>query len=533
MTYYKCGSIHPTQNSNVVIDTASGPIANFETPLAMPLLDAQVDVNAVQDLHGQSGAYPAGGSAQKWDEEWELGSIDNQTGQDTDNNNVYRSKNYIPVPQGENLYLFNGKSDTLGLRFYDSNKDFIGSRAFLTSKVMVYNTYDLPEGTAYIRFINTSTNVYLNNVSINYPSTDTAYHPYANICPMNGWDEIKLGYVDFNQLARLDTSPRQGITATMDADGVISLSGVATNTYSNITKIITPLVNHIYFIIKSVVDNPNNISFNWSFLNAVKSPYITGTPETQYAIFKVVSESGASTGISGFAVDTDFTGVKIKVSCIDLTQLLGSDIANYLYSLSDYGATIIKQLLTKDYYPYNEGGTMVTLDSVNGEPTSQNAVINLNDTYYGGKLIQDKDGKRKFEVTHGIVDIGELNWSRSNNAGTWEGYLFYFQISDKVNGGNLKCSKYKYDIYSLQTMPDKRITRTGSSKYVYIRDDDYTTIDAFKNANIGEIILYELETPYTIDLPDGTSFKSLPGVNNIFADTGDTAVKFRKIQTTG
>lgn len=64
MTYYKCGSIHPTQNSNVVVDTASGAIANFETPLAMPLLDAQVDANAVQDLHGQSGPYPAGGSAQ-------------------------------------------------------------------------------------------------------------------------------------------------------------------------------------------------------------------------------------------------------------------------------------------------------------------------------------------------------------------------------------------------------------------------------------------------------------------------------------
>lgn len=40
---------------------------------------------------------------------------------------------------------------------------------------------------------------------------------------------------------------------------------------------------------------------------------------------------------------------------------------------------------------------------------------------------------------------------------------------------------------------------------------------------------YPLETPFTIDLPDGTPFKSLPGVNNIFADTGDTAVKFRKI----
>ena len=112
------------------------------------------------------------------DEVFELGSIDNQTGQNANNPNYYRSKNYIQVPKGVNLYLVNGNSDTLGLRFYDSNKAFIGARAFLTSKVMPYGTYDLPTGTTYIRIVNTSTNVYANNISLNYPSTDTTYHSY-------------------------------------------------------------------------------------------------------------------------------------------------------------------------------------------------------------------------------------------------------------------------------------------------------------------------------------------------------------------
>ena len=170
-------------------DTASGSVANFTTSLELPLKSLEVDVNAVQSagtptpatplpISGRSEISLVKAGANLWDEVWELGTINNQTGQNVDDSGMYRSKNYIQVPQGENLYLFNGNSDTLGLRFYDSNKAFISARAFLTSKAMTYGTNDLPTGTAYIRFVNTSTNAYLNNIAINYPSSDNAYHAF-------------------------------------------------------------------------------------------------------------------------------------------------------------------------------------------------------------------------------------------------------------------------------------------------------------------------------------------------------------------
>ena len=58
MTYYKCGSIHPTQNSNVVIDTASGSVANFNTQLSLPLIETRFGVSATQEAGTPSPTNP-------------------------------------------------------------------------------------------------------------------------------------------------------------------------------------------------------------------------------------------------------------------------------------------------------------------------------------------------------------------------------------------------------------------------------------------------------------------------------------------
>lgn len=48
MAYYKSGQIYATQNSNVAIQTASGSIASFETPLQMPVFGLKANINPVQ-----------------------------------------------------------------------------------------------------------------------------------------------------------------------------------------------------------------------------------------------------------------------------------------------------------------------------------------------------------------------------------------------------------------------------------------------------------------------------------------------------
>ena len=52
MAYYKSGQIYATQNSNVAIQTASGSIASFETPLQMPVFGLKADIVPVQSGSG-------------------------------------------------------------------------------------------------------------------------------------------------------------------------------------------------------------------------------------------------------------------------------------------------------------------------------------------------------------------------------------------------------------------------------------------------------------------------------------------------
>jgi len=52
MAYYKSGQIYATQNSNVAIQTASGSIASFETPLQMPVFGLKADIVPAQSGSG-------------------------------------------------------------------------------------------------------------------------------------------------------------------------------------------------------------------------------------------------------------------------------------------------------------------------------------------------------------------------------------------------------------------------------------------------------------------------------------------------
>jgi hypothetical protein len=59
---------------------------------------------------------------------------------------------------------------------------------------------------------------------------------------------------------------------------------------------------------------------------------------------------------------------------------------------------------------------------------------------------------------------------------------------------------------------------------VYFRDDAYTDVATFKSAMNGVQLCYELATPTPIYC-EPTEIRTLSGVNNIWADTGDVSVE--------
>ena len=532
--YFKCASVLATQNSNTGIYTASGSIANFNTEFAMPYRYLKAGFKATQDLHGQSGAYPPGGGVNQWNSEWEGGGISDATGLDYDKADTWRTDGYIPILSNTSYYICSPtgvSGNTIRARFYDSDKNYIGYSP-ASGNCAINRSFVSPSNAAFLRFNPPNDTCPNHDISLNYPSTDTVYHPYSNICPINGVSEVKVGCCNFNQLADVDVGvTRQGLIATLDSNGVITLTGVSTNGYSNITKWVTPIIDHKYLIGKTVVANPNNITFGWSFLNATKNPYIPASNETQWSVVNITSATNVSTGISGYETDTDFDGVKLKIVCIDLTQALGKEKADYIFSLPNYGVDVARQIFTKDYYPYNVGGSMVTVDSVNGEHTCPNVSIQLGNTYYGGYVEIDRKGKRQLVVTHELKHLKDLDVRYSDNSGVWANWLFFVNVSDKKQGQPIKCSYYNVIGFtsSVGDLANGSTNAPAWSNYVYWHDDAYSSVEDFKANAPDIVILIELANPIIIDLPDGDPINSLPGVNNVFDDSGETEVKYIKL----
>lgn len=468
MAYYKCGSIHPTQNSNVVVDTASGAIANFETPLAMPLLDAQIDVNAVQDLHGQSGAYPPGGGVNKWDEEWELGALGSVSGQPEYSVDRIRSKNFCPCTPSTSIYGYIGTSGVnLFIYYYDENYEFLG-RGTITNSVKntLYNA-------AYFKIMTYEGGYtsYKNDISINYPSTDHDYHPYSNICPINGWDEISVVGCGGNLW-----------NGEWEAGSINEQTGL--DEYSEVA---------------------------WRIVG-----YIPVKPNTKYYIKTLTGIGGAAVRLRFYDHNKNYLGSTIPSGTRNFNAWFETPENAYFMRISpanlncpNHDVSINYPSSDTEYHAYN--------------PNSSTTVIQLNNTYYGGRFIQDKSGKRKFVVTHekATYNLADQHYTNENG---FDGWIIYraTRAEQAPNSpiGKLCncCPEYKY---ADGTLGRPHYYISAGAFVMYLPENTY------RNGYLE--YTFPLETPYTIDLPDGTPFKSLPGVNNIFADTGDTTVEFRKI----
>ena len=111
-----------------------------------------------------------------WDEEWELGGLQGGTGNPFNATDRIRSVNYCPCKPSTSYYgYFGATSSVLIVWWFDEEKHYIdavdGSNKVITA----------PANAAFFKISTYSGNytTYLNDISINYPSTDTTYHAYV------------------------------------------------------------------------------------------------------------------------------------------------------------------------------------------------------------------------------------------------------------------------------------------------------------------------------------------------------------------
>lgn len=110
-----------------------------------------------------------------WDEEWELGSINSSTGQNSDSSSNIRSKNFIEVTLGE-TYFINRGNKPITIYCYDENKNYIESSSIV---LFINTTLTIRDNTRYIRFSSQSS-TYSNNICINFsdPVKNGTYKPH-------------------------------------------------------------------------------------------------------------------------------------------------------------------------------------------------------------------------------------------------------------------------------------------------------------------------------------------------------------------
>ena len=111
----------------------------------------------------------------QWDEEWELGLINTSTGEPVPSNDYVRSKNFIPVKPNTEYYIRVPIGDA-PLFFYDEDFNYI--TPYFGG---VAGTFTTPASASFMKFRLGSNygTTYNHDISINYPSTDTAYHPHS------------------------------------------------------------------------------------------------------------------------------------------------------------------------------------------------------------------------------------------------------------------------------------------------------------------------------------------------------------------
>lgn len=154
-------------------------------------------------------------------------------------------------------------------------------------------------------------------------------------------------------------------------------------------------------------------------------------------------------------------------------------------------------------------------------------------TVYGGSFTVNEDGTGQLVVDANMLDMGDF--SRWANYGGSYPNLFYTTLTGAVlPPNNFTVAQIKSTIYHVE-----RSSEIGNAGYtngyiglnsngrLYVNDDRYSTVQDFVSGVTGQKVWYKLATPITYTLTALEVLETLKGVNNIWADCGNTSVTYR------
>lgn len=348
------------------------------------------------------------------------------------------------------------------------------------------------------------------------------------------YDEIVGGSVVTNQLIQngnfADGTDNWGHTTGSSiavADGVCTFTTTTTsNRTHGITQVKDIISGHKYLCgatIKNLTSVDRTFYFKYSvsgYVNAASKVIATGATERVQSVFEATG-TGTDIAVGTQANISPMDVFEVtNVILIDLTQMFGSTIANYVYTLDQTtagaGITWLKSygFFEDEYIPYNVG-TLVHVSGLTAHVMRDgdnnvigNYPLDSSLTLYGapklsnGQLIYDGDTyKSDGTVTRRfrVVDPSTFNWRYYTSGGHP-----YFYAESTIRFGNGVDGVGISDAYPFygtmigtaleNNMPDKMFgfTSNSSAKYIYVKDSAYTNVADFKASLVGKTMIYLL-----------------------------------------
>ena len=351
------------------------------------------------------------------------------------------------------------------------------------------------------------------------------------------------GTVAFNQLVQ-NGNFADGTTKWETNDvsisvssGVLSITNTG-NAGASCKQRNLPFVSGHKYLVSADISSSDLTSCNTMIYDGVSSIYLTNSNLTStfkhYDGIVVATSTGTNGQLQLFRTLGAITGtVNYKnINIIDLTQMFGSAIADYIYTLESgtagAGVAWFRNYFTADYYPY----TANTLMSVK---TSAKKIYDANNT-----LIEtyDLSGSRLVHRRYGVVDLGSLEWNYEPDYNRHGALFSQFVNAPKIpTSSQVPNAISTYQILSSNDGWYYRNTVTAiafDNTYLHVYNDGTASGSDYKTAMSGVYLVYELATPFdeTVSNPELRGIPKLDANNNLYYD-GDTCNDFTNPQTVG
>lgn len=392
-----------------------------------------------------------------WDEEWEVGTINDSDGLPASNSSYIRSKNYTPAFPSTEYYK------TLGARifYYDANKNYLGYTATNAA-----GTFTTPAGTRYLKIRINYASPYQNDICINLSdsSRNGTYEPHwesvlelglgdIKVKSHNIWDEVWEQGNIANLTGQNDTTG----TNRIRSKNYISVTPGGSYNVTNKSSVNV----YIYYY-----------ASDKSFISAETSDYVSGNSNKIYTI-------PSNCYFIRFRTYDGYGTTYNHDICINL-----SDPA-----------------FNGRYEPYGDGGVI----SITGGLKSAGTVY---DEISGGKLISRL----------GEEDMGNMTWlyrTEVTGGGVFSSTDLNRPGGSETRNANLISPKYTAEkgvtgVTLVRDKPDMTICDySGNAAIVYVKNLAYTSATDFKAAMSGVPLYYELTTPIEYELynPIDLSYK--------------------------